>query len=64
MDFSKKGVKRMWAQILITFALVLFLIAGGVPYSPEPWPWRSRLNSFGLACIAGALLLLLVKGRA
>jgi hypothetical protein len=33
--------------IFLTFALVLFVLAAGVPV--EPWPWRSRLIAIGLA---------------
>lgn len=33
--------------ILLTFALVLFLLAAGVP--TEPWPWRPKLMALGLA---------------
>jgi hypothetical protein len=38
--------------ILLTFALVLFLLAAGVPASYEPW--RFRILAFGLAAWVAA----------
>jgi len=38
--------------ILMVFGFVLFVLAG-VP-NVEPWPWRSRLICFGLACWVAA----------
>ncbi len=46
----------MWSIILLVFALVLFLLGGGM-IPPDPSPWRSRFVCFGLACLAGSELL-------
>lgn len=40
--------------ILITFALVLFLLAGLPVTSPPFEPWRIRLIAFGLAAFVAA----------
>lgn len=44
----------MLILILLIFALVCFIVAGFVGV---PEPWHNRLVCFGLACIAGAMLL-------
>jgi len=42
----------MIALILVVFAFVLFILAGFRPEAESPL--RSRLVCFGLACLAGA----------
>jgi len=46
----------MLSVILLVFALVLFILAGAVRFTPTDEPWRGRLVCFGLACAVGAVL--------
>jgi hypothetical protein len=50
----------MLSNIALVFALVLFVIAALI--NPAESPWKSRLVCFGLACFAGAELLVRYGG--
>jgi hypothetical protein len=55
-----RGNTVMPSIILLVFALVLFVLSGFLNAAVEPWRWR--LACLGLACLAGAELVLRAGG--